>query len=93
LHVAAALATTVQMDIESFAFGKPELTVAAGTTVVWINRDEAPHTITSGYREFNSRALDTDDRYRFTFEKAGDYPYFCTLHPQMTGVVHVVDKR
>lgn len=94
LYAAAAAATpTVQMDIKSFAFGKPDLTIEPGTTVVWTNHDEAPHTVTSADHMLNSKALDTDDRFSFTFEKAGDYPYFCTLHPQMVGVVHVVAKR
>lgn len=90
---AASAAPTVQMDIRSFAFSKPDLTVAPGTIVVWINRDEAPHTVTSRDHTLNSKALDTDDRFSFTFKQAGDYPYFCTLHPHMVGTVHVVAKK
>jgi plastocyanin len=84
---------TVQMDIQSFAFKNPDLTIAPGTTVVWTNRDEAPHTVTSRDRTLNSPALDTGDRFTFTFDRVGDYPYYCTLHPQMVGMVHVVAKR
>lgn len=94
LHTAAAAAQpTVQMDIKSFAYANPDLTVAPGTTVVWTNRDETPHTVTSRERVWNSPPLDTDDRFSFTFERVGDYPYYCLLHPQMVGVVHVVAKK
>ena len=89
----AVARTTVQMDIQSFAFKNPDLTIAPGTTVVWTNRDEAPHTVTSRDRALNSPALDTDDRFSFTFDRVGDYPYYCALHPQMVGVVHVIAKR
>jgi plastocyanin len=89
----AAAAPTVQMDIKSFAFSKPDLTITPGTTVVWTNRDEAPHTVTSGDHTLNSKALDTGDSFSFTFARRGDYPYFCTLHPRMVGVVHVVARK
>ena len=75
--------------IEKFAFAPRELTVAPGTQVVWTNHDETPHTIAAQDGGFVSKAMDTDDRYAYTFERAGDYAYFCTLHPFMTGVVHV----
>jgi plastocyanin len=94
LHATTAAAgPAVQMDIKSFAFGNADLTIAPGTTVVWTNRDEVPHTVTSRDHTFDSKALDTGDRYSFTFGKVGDYVYFCTLHPQMVGTVHVVAKK
>jgi plastocyanin len=75
--------------IEKFAFAPKEITVAPGTKVVWINRDETPHTISAPTVAFVSKAMDTDDRVEYTFASEGDFSYFCTLHPFMTGVVHV----
>ena len=98
LGIAAALAATPvvgraadtpTVEISKFAFTPKEITIAPGTTVVWINRDETPHTVTANDHSFSSKAMDTDDRYEYTFTTAGDFSYFCTLHPFMTGVVHV----
>ena len=89
LSTALSAAEPVTVDISKFAFGPKEITVAPGTTVVWINHDETPHTVSASDRSFVSKALDTDDRYEHTFADEGDVPYFCTVHPFMTGVVHV----
>jgi plastocyanin len=95
LLFAAALLFTVTahaestITIEKFAFSPKEITVAPGTKVVWINKDETPHTISAADKGFMSKAMDTDDHYEYTFAKAGDFSYFCTLHPFMTGTVHV----
>jgi plastocyanin len=75
--------------VEKFAFAPKEITVTPGTKVVWINKDETPHTISATDKTFVSKAMDTDDRYEYTFAKPGDFSYFCTLHPFMTGTVHV----
>ena len=75
--------------VEKFAFAPKEITVAPGTRVTWINKDETPHTVASKEVPFTSKALDTDDKYSFTFDKPGDWSYFCTLHPFMVGTVHV----
>jgi plastocyanin len=85
-HAAAPIAT---VDIRKFAFTPQEITVAPGTTVTWTNQDETPHTLTARDATFKSKALDTNDAFTFTFANAGDFAYFCTLHPFMTGVVHV----
>ena len=82
-------AAEVTVDIAKFAFTPKEITVAPGTTVVWVNHDETPHTVAASDHGFVSKALDTDDRYEHTFADAGDVAYFCTVHPFMTGVVHV----
>ena len=86
---ALSAAEPVTIDIAKFAFGPKEITVAPGTTVVWVNHDETPHTVAASDHSFVSKALDTDDRYEHTFAVEGDIPYFCTVHPFMTGVVHV----
>jgi len=85
---AAALETPL-IEIQKFAFAPKEVTVAPGTTIAWTNRDETPHTISAQDRHFVSKAMDTGDRYEYTFTEEGDFSYFCTLHPFMTGIVHV----
>jgi plastocyanin len=85
----ANAASTVKVDITKFAFAPKELTIEPGTQVVWTNRDETPHTVTSNDKSFASKGLDTDDTYEQTFTHEGDFSYICTVHPFMTGVVHV----
>ena len=80
---------THSIEIRKFAFTPKEITVTPGTTIAWINRDETPHTIIAGDKSFASKAMDTDDRFEYTFTTEGDFPYTCTLHPFMTGIVHV----
>ncbi len=80
---------TAEVKIDNFSFGPAELTVPAGTTVTWTNRDDIPHTVRSTDGVFKSKVLDTDERFSFTFSKAGTYPYFCSLHPKMTAKVIV----
>ncbi len=79
--------TTVLID--NFTFSPKELTVAPGTTITWVNRDDIPHAIAANNLEFRSQALDTDDKFSFTFSIPGDYLYFCSLHPHMTGKIIV----
>ena len=69
-------------------FSPERLTVKAGTTVTWINHDDIPHTVVSAGK-FRSKTLDTDGTFSFTFTTAGSYPYFCSIHPKMTGKVVV----
>ncbi len=89
VQVAATEPNTITID--NFSFGPQTLTVAPGTTVTWINHDEEPHTVVNAGnpRQFKSGALDTDDKFTFTFDKAGTYEYFCSIHPHMTGTVVV----
>ena len=77
------------VKIDNFSFTPQEITVAAGTKVTWVNRDDIPHTVVSTNETFKSKALDTDDQYSFTFDKAGTYEYFCSIHPKMTAKVIV----
>jgi plastocyanin len=81
--------TTAEVKVDNFSFGPATLTVAVGTTVTWTNRDDIPHTIVSTEKVFKSKVLDTDEKFSFTFDKAGTYPYFCSIHPKMTGSVVV----
>ena len=57
--------------------------------MTWINDDDTPHTVASSSKLFKSKALDTKDKFSFTFTTPGTYAYFCSLHPHMTGVVVV----
>ena len=84
-------APTMEVKIDNFSFGPTALTVPVGTTVTWINRDDIPHTVvsTDDAKTFKSKVLDTDEKFSFTFSKAGTYPYFCSMHPKMTGKVIV----
>jgi plastocyanin len=83
--------STMEVRIDNFSFGPAALTVPVGTTVTWINRDDIPHTVvsTDDPKAFKSKVLDTDEKFSFTFSKAGTYPYFCSIHPKMTGKVIV----
>jgi plastocyanin len=87
-HPGAARAADTMVTIDNFTFEPAQLTVKIGTTVTWKNRDDIPHTVVSAGK-FRSKAMDTDDSYSFTFTAAGDYPYFCSLHPHMTGTIKV----
>jgi len=81
---------TVQANITSYKFDPGVITVAVGTTVTWTNDDDVPHTVTSTDKHFKSSgALDKGDSYSFTFTAPGTYPYYCTVHPFMTGKVIV----
>ena len=76
--------------IDNFTFSPKSLTVKPGTTVTWTNRDDIPHGIAATGNTFKkSKALDTDDRFSFTFTAPGTYQYFCYLHPNMTGTIVV----
>jgi|ERR1700722_1864978 amicyanin len=77
------------VTIDNFTFTAPELTVAVGTTVKWVNHDDIPHNVVNKDKLFRSKALDTDDSYSFTFASAGTYDYFCGLHPHMQGKIVV----
>ena len=79
----------LEVRIDNFSFGPAELTVPVGTTVTWTNRDDIPHTVVSIDKLFKSKVLDTDQTFSFTFSKPGTYPYFCSIHPKMTGKVVV----
>jgi plastocyanin len=79
----------ITIKIDNFAFEPASLTVAKGTTVEWTNADDIPHTVVDKKARFKSPALDTDDRYRHTFNEPGTFSYFCSIHPHMVGEIHV----
>jgi plastocyanin len=79
----------VEIKIDNFTFAPPQVKVAVGTEVIWINRDDIPHTVVSTDGAFKSGVLDTDDKFSYRFAKAGTYRYFCSVHPKMTGQILV----
>ena len=87
--VAAASAKVQKVAIDNFAFAPQVIVVAPGTTVTWTNADDDPHTVVATDKSFHSTAMDTDESYSFTFTHPGEYAYFCSLHPHMTGKVIV----
>jgi plastocyanin len=77
------------VTIDNFSFAPGDLTVAVGTTVKFVNRDDIPHTVVENNKAFRSKPLDTDDSYSYTFASAGTFGYFCGLHPKMVGKIIV----
>ena len=86
--VAAQDAASV-ITIDNFTFAPETLTVAAGTTVTWVNRDEEPHNVVSPDRVFRSKAIDGGEKFTTVFDKPGTYNYICAVHPHMRGTVIV----
>jgi plastocyanin len=78
-----------EVNIDNFVFGPQTVTVPVGATVTWTNKDDIPHTVVSTDGVFKSKVRDTDEKFSYTFTKAGTYPYFCSVHPKMTGKVVV----
>ena len=78
-----------EVKIDNFAFTPGVITVKAGTQVTWINHDDIPHTVDSTQGKFKSAAMDTDGTFQFRFTEPGEYPFYCRMHPKMTGRVIV----
>jgi plastocyanin len=83
-----ARAEDVAVHIDNFIFEPTQLMVKVGTTVTWTNRDDIPHTVVCAGK-FRSKTMDTDGTFSFTFTAPGEYKYFCSLHPHMTGTIKV----
>jgi plastocyanin len=90
LPVFAQQAQAGAISIDNFTFSPAKLTVKAGTTVTWTNKDDIPHGIAwSNNALTRSKAMDTDDSVSFTFTTPGAYQYFCYIHPHMVGTIVV----
>jgi plastocyanin len=85
----AATVSPLEVRVDNFTFGPDTLTVPVNSTVTWVNKDDLPHTVASTDGAFKSKALDTDDKYSYTFSKAGTYAYYCSIHPKMVGKIVV----
>lgn len=82
-------AANAEVKIDNFVFGPQTLTVPVGATVTWTNKDDIPHTVVSTEGVFKSKVRDTDETFSYRFSKPGTYPYYCSVHPKMTGKVVV----
>jgi plastocyanin len=87
--VAAAPPPESKVTIDNFTFTPEVITIPKGTKLEWENNDDIPHTVVETQGKFHSPALDTEDKYAFTFNVPGTYEYFCGLHPHMKGKVVV----
>lgn len=85
----AAPADRAQILVKDFMFAPTALTVKAGSTVTWANKDDEPHTVVSDTGMFRSSALDTNESFSFKFDKPGTYHFVCSIHPQMVGTIVV----
>jgi plastocyanin len=86
----AAAPAPVTVHIANFVFDKAAIEVVPGQTVIWVNDDDAPHTVVSDdHKTFHSKILDTGESFSFTFTGPGSFTYFCSVHPHMTGKVVV----
>ncbi|MBB5161996.1 cupredoxin family copper-binding protein [Mycobacterium sp. AZCC_0083] len=78
------------VNISNFTFAPASLTIPAGSTVTWTNKDEEPHTVVSSDGStFHSPGMDTGGTYSFTFKNTGTFEYICSIHPMMHGTVVV----
>jgi plastocyanin len=83
-------ASGTEVKIDNFSFGPAIVTIPVGTTITWTNNDDVPHVVSSDDNKmFKSKALDTDDRFSFTFTKPGTYNYYCAIHPKMVAKIVV----
>jgi plastocyanin len=81
----------INVDIVDFAFVPDPIVVPLGTTVRWTNVGAADHTVTSDTALFDSGVIQPGGSFQYTFNALGNYGYFCSLHPGMTGTVIVVE--
>lgn len=87
---AGAAGSTVTVSMLDYRFEARDLTVFAGTTVVWKNDGLAPHTATSDSALWDSGTVSSGQSYPRNFNTPGTYPYHCSFHPSMTGTITVV---
>jgi plastocyanin len=89
LFAQPALAAEVKVGIDNFAFTPETVTIKPGDTVVFENHDDIPHLVVDSAGKLRSKALDTNDTFSISFDKAGTIAYFCGLHPHMKGTIVV----
>src|SRR6202051_862266 len=75
--------------VKDFTFNPTPLTVKAGSTVIWTNMDDEPHTVVSDTGVFKSGGMDTNESFSYKFDKPGTYHFTCSIHPRMVGTVVV----
>ncbi|PPD57862.1 cupredoxin domain-containing protein [Dehalogenimonas etheniformans] len=77
------------VDMHNLKYAPATLTVSVGTTVTWRNTDNVQHSVTSTTGLFDSGLFSPGGSYTHTFTTAGTYPYYCIIHPGMTGTIIV----
>jgi plastocyanin len=77
------------VSIDNFAFAPTTLTVPAGSTVTWTNKDEEPHTVVANDGSFHSPGMGSQATFSYTFAKPGKFDYVCSIHPYMHATVVV----
>ncbi len=85
-------AAPVHVNIDNYAYKAPTITIATGTTVIFKNLDDDPHTVTSNDGLFDSKGLAQGDTWTYRFTTPGTYHYHCTVHPMMQGTVIVKES-
>jgi|SRR5579872_1230214 len=85
----AAESPAASILVKDFMFQPASLTVKAGSTVIWANMDDEPHTVVSDTGLFRSAAMDTNESFSFKFDKPGTYRFTCSIHPRMVGTIVV----
>ena len=80
---------TNEVWIQGMAFSPATITVSAGTTIKWTNKDSAPHTVTSDTGIFESASLSEGGTVSFKFNTVGTFPYHCSIHLGMKASVVV----
>jgi plastocyanin len=75
--------------IESNSFKPDNITIKAGDTITWTNKDSYNHTVTGNNAEFDSGNIASGAKFSFTFSKEGSYKYHCSIHTSMTGTITV----
>jgi plastocyanin len=78
-----------QNDANTWVFTPADITVKAGTAVVWTNKGKQPHTASANDGSFDSGTMKGGATWEHVFSSPGEFPYVCAFHPQMTGVVRV----
>jgi plastocyanin len=86
---ARELPATHTVTIESMLFKPDDLTVAPGDSVVWVNHDLFPHSVTASGGAFDSKEIPAGESWTYTASKEGEFAYTCTLHPTMKGILRV----
>lgn len=84
---------SASVSITNFTFGPPQITVKKGGSISWTNNDSVPHTVVETDKQTgpSSGNLSNGAKYTYTYQNPGIYRYHCSIHPNMIGVVKVVD--
>lgn len=89
VSASAPPAAGADIEINNFTFSPASITVPVGAQVTWTNKDDIPHNVVSSDKTIKSKALDTNEKFTFTFSQPGTYSYICTIHPRMKGTIVV----